>query len=67
MHAVSGGGGGNILRTVGHTQFLAMCTSLAVPQLPDEFTELTKGYGCASNHSFIIVNRAIKNCTLAEK
>ena len=40
----SAGGGGNFVRAIGHTQFLAMCTSLAVPNLPNSFVEMSNGY-----------------------
>eukprot|EP00210_Caulerpa_lentillifera_P004972 g4746.t1 len=40
----SASGGGNFVRAIGHTQFLAMCTSLAVPNLPQDFLNLCSGY-----------------------
>ncbi len=40
---VVGGGGTNLMRSVGHTQFLAMSVSLAVPGLPPEYTQLCSG------------------------
>jgi hypothetical protein len=41
--ASSGGGSASILRSMGHTQFLAMSMSMAVPFLPPEYTLLCKG------------------------
>lgn len=43
--ATSSGAGGatSLLRSVGHTQFLAMSVSLAVPWLPPEYIELCAG------------------------
>lgn len=39
----TGAGSSSLLRSVGHTQFLAMAVSLAVPWLPPEFIKLCQG------------------------
>jgi hypothetical protein len=39
----SAGGTTSLLRSIGHTQFLAMSVSLAVPWLPQEFIQLCAG------------------------
>lgn len=44
----SASGGGNFVRAIGHTQFLAMCTTLAVPNLPQDFLQLCSGYKSVS-------------------
>jgi hypothetical protein len=41
--AAAGSGTSSLLRSIGHTQFLAMCVSLAVPYLPSEFIKLCQG------------------------
>lgn len=43
--ATAGGAGGStsLLRSIGHTQFLAMSVSLAVPWLPPEYLQLCAG------------------------
>jgi hypothetical protein len=41
--AASGGSTGSLLRSIGHTQFLAMSVSLAVPYLPGDFIKLCEG------------------------
>jgi hypothetical protein len=37
------GGSASLLRSMGHTQFLAMSVSLAVPWLPPEYIKLCQG------------------------
>jgi hypothetical protein len=41
--AATSGGATSLLRSIGHTQFLAMSVSLAVPWLPPEFLQLCAG------------------------
>jgi hypothetical protein len=41
--AVSGGGSTSLIRSVGHTQFLAMSVSLAVPAMPENYLQLCRG------------------------
>jgi hypothetical protein len=41
--ASGAGGATSLLRSVGHTQFLAMSVSLTVPWLPPEYLELCAG------------------------
>lgn len=41
--ATGAGGATSILRSIGHTQFLAMSVSLAVPWLPAEYVKLCTG------------------------
>ena len=41
--AVGGGGSTSLIRSVGHTQFLAMSVSLAVPTMPENYLQLCRG------------------------
>lgn len=41
--AAAGASSGSLIRSLGHTQFLAMCVSLTVPYLPPEFIKLCQG------------------------
>lgn len=42
VSTASGGSGGNIIRGIGHGQFLAMCAKLSIPAIPKKFIKLAQ-------------------------